>query len=261
MKKTILLHDAQNHISQNINRCIIELQQKSHNIIRNPVHGNLFSIYQYEKPEYIFLSASEYTQEFQDFLTDHSYDTNVFLFIDNEEHIQNSQLVEFWNSRSSLKIIANKNHKNRYTNCIAEYGDMYNEKVFYDRQLQRNDRIAIILSNDNNKNDILQEILYPNVFDHKLVVFNNPDFKSPVNLGILNSSDLAIVLNIYGAVLDMDQKLYLQAQACKTKYYDISNIQVKEAILNQNFKISNLDLNNHTYLKFVTEKILPHIRN
>ena len=261
MKKTILLHDSQNIISKNINRLIIELTHQSHNVIMNTVHGNLFNIYQREKPEYIFLSASEYTQEFQDFLTDHSNDTNIFLFIDNDDHVQNKQLSEFWSSRSSMKIIANKNCQNKYTNCIAEYDDMYDENIFYDRKLQRNDRIAVILSNDNNKNDILQEILYPNVFDHKLVVFNNPDFKSPVNLGILNSSDLSIVLNIYGAVLDMDQKLYLQAQACKTKYYDISNIQVKEAILNQNFKISNLDLNNHTYLKFVTEKILPHIRN
>ena len=257
MKKTILLHDASNQTSKNINKSIMDLTHESHNIILNTVHGNLFNIYQQHKPSYIFLNASEYTQEFQDFLMDHAGDTSIFLFIEN--NIDNTSLIEFWNSRP-VKIIANVQYKNLYNNCVAVYDKMYNEQIFNNKKLNRNDKIAVMLSADNSKNNTIQEILYPNNFDRKVVVFNNPEFQSPVNLGILNASDLSIVLNSFDGLIDIDQQLYLEAQACNIKYYDIQTVNPKEAIINNNFKTLNANLNDYTYLKFTTEQILPNIK-
>lgn len=257
MKKTILLHDASNQTSKNINQSIIDSTYTTHNIIFNTVHGNLFNIYQQHKPEYIFLHTSEYTQEFQDFLMDHSDDSNIFLFVENE--IDNHSLIEFWNSRR-IKIIANTKYKNHYTNCITTYEKMYNEKIFRNRALARNDKIAVILSAENSNNNAIQEILYPNNFGRKIVVFNNPEFQSPVNLGMLNAPDLSIVLNSFDALIDVDQQLYLEAQACNINYYDIETIHPKEAVMNNNFKKLNVNLDNYTYTKFTTEQILPNIK-
>ena len=85
MKKNILLHDASSPISKNINKSIIDLAQENYGIIHHRVHGNLFDIYQKYKPKYVFLNTAEYTQEFQDFLMDHSDNTNIFLLIENNK--------------------------------------------------------------------------------------------------------------------------------------------------------------------------------
>lgn len=257
MKKIILLHDASSQTSKNINKSIIDSTYESYDTIHNNIHGNLFNIYQQYRPAYVFLNASEYTQEFQDFLMEHSSDTNIFLWIEN--NIDNQQLIEFWNSRQ-IKIISSTEYKHFYTNCIATYNKMYNEAIFNNQELDRNNKIAVMLSADNTKNSIIQEILYPNNFGRRVVVFNNPEFQSPVNLGILNALDLSVVLNSFDAFIDIDQQLYLEAQACRIKYYDIETMNPKEAILNNKFKTLDANLEDYTYIKFTKEQILPHIK-
>jgi hypothetical protein len=173
----------------------------------------------------------------------------------------NQQLMEFWNSRP-IKIVANKLYESQYSNCIASYGNMYSEEIFNNKRLKRNSKIAVMLSSDNSKNDIVKEIIYPNNIEHKIIAFNNPDFKSYVNLGILNGPDLSIVLNTFDSIIDIDQQLYLEAQACDIKYYDLdnNNISLKDVISEKRFKKLDNNLEEHTYTKFVNKHILQHIR-
>ena len=257
MKTTVLLHDAKNSMSKNINQEILSCIENDCDIILDPVHSNLFNIYQQIKPRYILLNASEYTQEFQDFLMDHANDTNIFLFIDT--YIDNQQLIDFWNTRP-IQIFVNKSYKNQYNKYVSDYDKLYNHNIFYDKQLKRNNKIAVILSQNNVQNEKIENILYPNSINHKVVVFNNPNFKSLVNLGILNEMDLSDIFNTFESVIDLDKSLYLEAQACGIKYYDITNTEPKEAIIDNKFQALDLNLKDFTYSKFVKEKIIPNIR-
>jgi vacuolar-type H+-ATPase subunit H len=72
----------------------------------------------------------------------------------------------------------------------------------------RNDKIAVLLSDDNQKNDqYLQNILYP-MTKEKLVLFNSMSYRHSQNVGILNPTDLCLILNTYKCLLDLDNKTY-----------------------------------------------------
>ena len=65
-------------------------------------HGNLFEIYYQHKPDVIVLCASEYTQEFHDFISEHEKHLQIVLFIN--VPINNEQLIDFWNNTSILGV-------------------------------------------------------------------------------------------------------------------------------------------------------------
>ena len=114
-------------------------------------------------------------------------------------------------------MIVDENLATKYRNTILSYGRMYDDEVYHaSDNAERNDKIVALLSTDNDKNHrMLDKIIYPNnKHDHKIVVVNNPEFDSPVNVGIFNYYDLAFIFNTFNGVLDIDQAFQLEAQAC-----------------------------------------------
>ena len=255
MKKTILLNDCRNDASKSINKYLIENLSQDYDIAFNQLHNRLFHTQQTIKGNALFWAASEYTQEFHDYVVEYQNDVAIFLLVD--VYIQQKELIDFLNN-SNIKLISNKNIDNKFTSCFAEYGDLYEDSIFYNMQKERNDKTIAILSHDNDKNNqILNPITYP-VSDHKVIALGNPEYDSPINLGIFNSPDLSQIFNTFLQVIDLSGRYRLQAQACNIPYIDIeTQIDISNPQLNA--EIDNLET--CTYKHFVNNNIIPFIRN
>lgn len=253
--KKILLHNGNNNIVKAINKFLVKnLDSDKTNILFNSWHGQLFNVYQKHKPDIMLWPSSEYTQEFHDFVTDHHTDIKIFLIVD--VPITQPEVNLFINN-TSVKIIKNKNYTFSYINTVAEYGSLYDHEIFMDQQLQRNNKIIAILSSNNEKNhQLLDDVIYPN--QYPVVVVNNPEFKSVVNLGVINYNDLAFIMNTYTQIIDIDNLFALEASACNIQNIDISDKNVANAIDNKIIKTPIANLDAHTYDRFVTQHIIPH---
>lgn len=259
MKNNILLHDGQNNVIKGINKYLLkELSVlEDTNIIFNRTHGSLFSIYQQIKPEVIFLQVSEYTQETQDFIAEYNGQTKINLLVD--VPIQNDQLNNFLN-KTKVQIIKNKDITTSYVNTVASYGNMYDDEIFFCTNKDRNTKIVTILSKDNERNNILNEFIYPNT-KYPIVVLNNPSFRSPVNLGLFNYFDLSMILNTFSGVIDIDGYFDLEAQACDINSYRCDDREsLLDALENNTFKQKQKDLSSFTYKNFVTQHLISHFR-
>jgi hypothetical protein len=256
--KKILLHNGNNNIIKAINKYLVKnLDTDKTQILFNSWHGQLCSVYQTYKPEMVFWCASEYSQEFQDFITEYHNSTKIFLIVDVE--IMQESLNNFLNTIDNVKIIKNAKFNTHYKNTIAEYSDLYDHEIFFDKNLSRNDKTVVILSPNNERNHmLLDDVLYPKN-KHPIVVVNNPDFDSVVNLGLINYNDLSFIMNTYSRVIDLDNLFTLEASACNIDSIDITDKDINAALDNNITHSKINDLNNHTYEVFVQQKILPHI--
>ena len=107
---------------------------------------------------------------------------------------------------------------------------------------------------------MLDEIIYPNnKHDHKVVVVNNPEYDSPVNVGVFNYYDLAFILKTFDKVIDIDKIFQLESQACGIKYLDIGNEDILDTINNNKYSQDIDNLSEHTYNHFVKEEFLPYL--
>lgn len=256
--KKILLHNGNNNIIKAINKFLVKnLDTDKTQILFNSWHNQLCAVYQTYSPDIVFWCASEYSQEFQDFVTEYHNKVKIFLIVDVE--IAQNELNNFINNIDNIKIIKNAKFLTHYRNTIAEYQDLYDHEIFFNKQLQRNGKCIVILSPDNERNHkLLDNILYPNN-QHPVVVVNNSEFDSVVNLGLINYNDLAFIMNTYSSIIDLDNLFTLEASACNIDLIDISNNNINEALNNHSVKPKVLDLQNHTYEVFVQQNILPHI--
>lgn len=257
MSKTILLHDGQNNVIKGMNKYLIKILSDNQNnkIIFNRTHGSLFSIYQQHKPDVVFLQSSEYSQETQDFIADHHKNTDINLLIDVQ--IANENLNKFLNN-AKVKIIKHKLNQTNYVNTISVYDNLYDDEIFFDKKAARNNKILAILSKDNSRNDILNEFLYPNT-DHRILVMNNPAFRSPVNVGLFNYLDLGEILNTFDKLIDIDNFFCLEAQACNIDSYEFHDREsLKQALDNKIFRKKQIDISGSTYNSFVTKELISH---
>lgn len=258
MNKIVLLHDGQNNVIKGINKYLIkEISERPEDrIIFNRTHGSLFAIYQKHKPNVVFLQASEYSQETQDFISDHHKSTNINLLVDIQ--IDNDNLNNFLNN-TNVNIIKNKFVQTNYLNTIAVYDRLYDDEIFFDKRQKRNNKTLAILSRDNSRNDILTEFLYPNA-DYQILAMNNPSFRSPVNVGLFNYVDLGEILNTFDKLIDIDDLFVSEAQACNINSYEFSNNResLKQALENSIFKQKQEDISSSTYKSFVTKELISH---
>jgi hypothetical protein len=256
--KKILLHNGNNNIIKAINKFLVKnLDTDKTQILFNSWHNQLCAVYQTHKPDIVFWCASEYSQEFQDFVTEYHSQVTIFLIVDVE--IGQEALNNFLNTIDNIKIIKNAKFKTHYRNTIAEYDSLYDADIFFNQQLTRNDKTVVLLSPDNDRNHaLLDTVLYPNN-KHPIVVVNNPNFDSVVNLGLINYNDLAFIMNTYSNIIDLDNLFPLEASACEINSIDISNNDINDALDNHKIYPRISDLGDHTYEVFVQQKILPHI--
>lgn len=257
----IASHDGVNNVIKAINKYLIKniSTEKDTHLLFTSLHGKLFAMYDQHKPDFLLWPVSEYTQELQDFITE--YNTNIKIVLIVDVVIPQEELNTFLNSRNNVVMIIQDDLTAKYRNTILRYGRMYDDEVYHASDLERNDKIAALLSTDNDKNHrMLDEIIYPNnKHDHKIIVLNNPEFESPVNLGIFNYSDLSLILQTFKGVLDIDKTFQLEAQVCGIKYFDIDNGNILDAIDNDKCCDIIDDVSKHTYSHFVQHDLLPHL--
>jgi len=258
----IASHDGANNIVKAINKYLMKNLSTTKNIqmLFASLHGRLFSMYDQHKPDYLLWPVSEYTQELQDFITEYAVGIKIILIID--VVIPQEELNTFLNSRNNVVMIVDDNLATEYRNTILSYGRMYDDEVYQKSDFKRNDKIIALLSSDNDKNHrMLDKIIYPNnEHDHKIVVVNNLEFDSPVNVGIFNYYDLGFIFKTFSGVLDIDHIFQLEAQACGIKYFNIDDGDILNAIDNNKYHINIENISEHTYGHFVENKLLPHLR-
>ena len=258
-KKHILIHDSNNNAIKGINKYIISNVNEDYSIIFSKFHGKLLSTIQKYKPAIAMLSSSEYTQEFHDFISEYHTQIKIFLII--YSPINNEQLNNFLDN-TNVQIIKNTISSHNYKKTIAEYNNLYDDKLFYDHKLERNNKIVALLSLDNQKNSVLEKITYPNK-KYRIVALNNPNFKSPINLGLCNYSDLSYIFNTYDKVIDIDQRFRLEAQASNIPYlsFDLTEESIVNNIENNITVPCVENIETYTYDFFVKQTLLPHLRN
>lgn len=259
MNKKILLHDANHNVAKGLNKYIIKYFQSANNIdiLFNKFHGHLFSTHQKFKIHTLIWHCSEYSQEFHDFVNEYQNRVNIILVIDQD--ISNQELVSFL-QKSNIGIITKKGLLTNY-NSIGSFENLYDHEIFYEKTHNiRNNKILAILSNNEKNNNLLTDIVYPKT-NYPIVVMNNPNFISQVNLGIFNYIELSDILNMYSYILDIDGSYLLEAQATNTKYYDINNYSIIDAI-DKNLLVTPINnLEEYTYKNFVSKYIIPHIES
>jgi hypothetical protein len=257
----VAAHDGQTNVIKGINKSLLNHIKvlEDAQMMFGSFHGKLFALYNEHKFDYLLWPVSEYTQEIQDFITEYTVGVKVILIVDMD--IPQEELSTFLDSRNNVSFIVNENITKEYKNTITKYGRMYDDEVYHASDIDRNDKIVTLLSTDNDKNHrMLDEIIYPkNKHDHKIVVLNNPEYESPVNLGTFNYHDLASILNRFDKVIDIDKNFQLESQACGIKYLDIDDENIIDAIDNNKYCKDVDDLSQYTYNNFVLKHLWPYL--
>ena len=258
-QQQLLLHDASNILVKSINKYILQnLDYKKTKVALHPMHGKLFGVHQEQKIQQLIWPLSEYSQELHDFINEYP-ETKIFIIVDSL--IDNDDLVSFLSNKSNIKIIDHTD-SSKFPKAIATYNQMYDHQIFHNMNLQREDKTVVILSQDNKKNEsLLDGVLYPHNTEQKIVVVNNHEFQSPVNVGLMDYTDLAFILNNFSKIVDLDQLFELEASACDIDYIDVSSNDIKEAISSNKTKTKITDLSEKTYDYFVKNSVIQHIEN
>jgi hypothetical protein len=220
-------------------------------------HGNLFEIYYQYKPDILVLCASEYTQEFHDFISEHNKHLKIVLFINLP--INNVQLIDFWNNTSIIGVGRKDYLTKPMSNDQFFYNKLYDNSIFTKEiSKDRNDKIAVLLSkNDEINEKILGPYLYP-ATKEKFVLFNSQTYKKFQNVGTLNTSDTCLIFNTYKYLVDLDNSYELEAKVC-----EIDNISTDgdllENIKNRVIKNSDINIEESSYDYFIKNKFLSTI--
>lgn len=231
--KKILAHIGGSRQYRSILRHISILNNDSINFIANSLHSKLFDTCYTQKPDIILYPGVEYTQEIHNFIVQNNKKVQIILYIDRP--VQPVDLFKFW-SDTGCKILS-YNRSGSIADNLLECETFYDDSIFTTLpNLTRNTKIAVSLSIDNNKNNaLLENMLYPNQKEYNLVLFNNPEFKHPQNIGIYNEPDLNYILNTFGYFIDMDQEFVLEAAVCGIKNLDINHSNIIDALMNQQY--------------------------
>lgn len=216
-------------------------------------HRNIFDNAYVFKPDIFIFPAMEYTQEIHNFVND-TQNIRVFLYLDTE--VPQKELVDFWNAK--CQCIINGDFEPALSKSLR-LKNIYDDNVFYDMEMERNDKIAVSLSGDMDKNNhALKNVLYPEYKNKKIVLFNNPQFQHVQNIGIYNEPDLNYVMNTYAAFVDIDNEFAIEADVCKIPKLDIS-VNLLDAIENDR-KITPQETEKYKCSDFVKDQLLPYLR-
>lgn len=258
----ILLHDGNNNVIKGLNKYLIKYLhgQNDIQVLFSNFHNRLLGVYQSHTPNIVVWPVSEYTQEVHDFITEYHLSTKILLVIDVD--VAHKDLYAFWNKTPNIKTIVNtKLSKQDYNNKIAQYISLYDDEIFKtDTTISRNNKIVAILSSDNNKNnELLSNIVYP-YNKYPIVAVNNPEFDSPINLGVVNYVDLSFIFKTFSKVIDIDRQYEIECHASDIDYINIYDYSIDNAIENNHLvpKITNIDEYGLSY--FVKDKVLPYFK-
>jgi hypothetical protein len=210
----ILIHICNHTEYQSFIKTFYENESDDIQLMSANVHGNLLEIYYQTKPEFVILPVNEYTQEFHDFISEYHKNTKIVLFLNG--NVDNKDIFKFWNDHN-ISVIGKSIYFTEHNDTALwiRYDSLYDNTI-YNRMNNstRNDKVAVILSSDDAKNNsLLGSLLYP-MSSEKLVLFNSGTYKHPQNVGILNPADTRVILNTYKSLVDIDDNFRLEAQVC-----------------------------------------------
>lgn len=259
MTKTLLLHHGGNNNYRCFCRNLLKYQGDKYNANLQILHGNLFAAFNSIKPHIIFLPTSEYTQEFHDFITEYNQQAKIVLLIDRE--VNQEQLIKFWTDTRTKLVIDGKYAAHYDKHTQINYQNLYDSDIFNNQTLERNGKIATLLSDNNDYNHkILENLLYPANPKSTLVLFNNPAFKHPQNVGIFNAPDLNFIFNTFSYVIDLDNKFVIESVVCNIPSLDLEKItDINNPLSYMNKSISIRDTQKHSYSFFVKETLIPFL--
>ena len=221
------------------------------------VFGRLFDYTERTKPKNVFLSICDYSQEVHDWINEYQHDINIFLLLDKALGENNADLWTFF-CQSKVKVIANTTLVQNIPPHFLTYDNKYDSSTFQNREQTRNDRIAVMSSGQDEDRAKINELLYPNT-KLKINIFNDANWPSDQNLGMLDPVQLNDVLNTYNKFIDLSSNLMLEAQACGITPIDISG-DIKQAIEDNKVLAPVTKLENRTYDYFTEHEVLPYIR-
>lgn len=251
--KKILLHLSNENEYRSFVRALVKNCSDQFQIIGNSVHGTLFDTHHKLKPDIVILPTNEYTQEFHDYITEYHKTVKIILFTNNL--VVNIQIINFWNNMN-ISILSKTEHypELKPTNWI-QCNDLYDDNIYYNLNKARNNKIAVMLSTDDEKNrNALEKVLYPNS-TNKLVLFNSTTFKHPQNVGLLTPEDLCKVLNVFHKLIDLDNKFSAEASVCGIDSISIDG-EILDNIVNNKLQ-SQTSLKYKSYSNFILQSFLP----
>lgn len=210
--KKILAHTSGNRQYRSLLRQLSVLDKNAVSIHATNLHNNIFDTTYLYKPDILLYPMIEYTQEIHNYIENYHNKQKIILYID--MILDNTDLIRYLSHTDCLFIVKNNTTKID-SNKIIPFDYLYDDNLYFRLpNTSRNNKIAVSLSNDNIKNkNILESYVYPNKCEYPIVLFNNPEFKHPQNIGTYNEPDLNYVLNTYGYFIDIDREFELEAAA------------------------------------------------
>lgn len=256
MSKTVLVHNNGQRKYRSIVRHLSKKTQQDISFKIENVHQKLFDLSYVARPAAVVLPIVEYTQEIHNYIEQFHKTTKIFLYVD--VSIGNDDLVQFLN-QTNCSYICEKSINFQFNNRL-EIDNLYDDALFYRiPHTKRNNKVAIALSADNKKNDIIKDILYPKLQDYKIVLFNNPEFQSIQNIGIFNEADLNYILNTFSYFLDIDEEFIVEASLSDINIISASSNDIIQDIKSQNF-VKSLDTTKVIKCsELINDIILPYL--
>jgi hypothetical protein len=223
------------------------------------LHNKIFDVSYVKKPSILLFPISEYTQEIHTFISEKYQNTKPVIVIDRS--VSQPELLGFLQQSVSSNFIVDSQTQHNPAPALS-YDYLYDDLIFHKlNNIERNTKIAVSLSADNEKNHkYLDQYLFPNNRISGLVLFNNPEFKHPQNIGICNEPDLNFILNTYSYYVDMDNEVGVEAAACNIIQLDKEQ-PLDECIKNQlwDTKHSEQSVEQYKCSSFVSDKLLPFL--
>lgn len=254
--KKILTHVGGNRQYRSIIRSLSTLQNSNLSVQATNLHNNIFDTMYVYKPDILIYPLIEYTQEIHNYIEHNHNKHKIMLYIDMP--VENTQLMQYLRNTKCSYIL--KNNTAPIENNVLFFDYIYDDTIYFKlNNVIRNSKIAVSLSHDNTKNQtILEPFIYPNSADYDIVLFNNPEFKHPQNIGIYNEADLNYILNSFKYFLDIDSEFEIESAA--TDIVWINNSNFLETIKNKDHTNSFQDTY-HQYKcsDFVNNKLRPYL--
>lgn len=251
----ILTHITQQHEYRSFIKAVFDNRKDTTEIFSANVHGNLFDIYNQTKVSTVILPTNEYTQEFHDFISEYHQLVKIILFINNV--IDNDSILNYWNDTNVICCGRNEliKNSNLLKNKSYLYDRLYDSSIFMNTHQARNNKVAVLLSALNEKNDsILKDLLYPRT-SLPLVLFNSTTYKKPQNVGFLSPSDACEIFNTYKSVIDIDHQFILETKACGIPSVDIGG----DTIELETYKTYDYNIEQTSYDFFIKTSFLSLI--
>lgn len=256
MSKKILINDSNNIYIKNLIKYTVKSISNDYEVFVNRWNGQLFYSYQKINPDIIIWSTSSYDQEFHQFLEEYQ-NCNVLLYEDSI--ISQNELIPILNKYNHLSFVSNRNV---WKNNISKLDKLYDDQIFFNQHLERNNKYLVLLSSDNDKNkNLIQPIIYPNNPDKKIVAVGNPEFENPVNIGAVGYENLPTLFNEFTYLIELESNYHLEAFACGINILD-GKENLQQAIDNNLFvELTKETLLESTYQNFINKTIVSFIKD